>query len=418
MSFVALMTAVLLATLGVPLLFAIALGCIFAIATCGDTSLLAVIQQLFQSANLYPIVAVPLFMLAGEVMNRGGLSRRIVDLSNHLVGRVAGSSGLTTTAASMLFAAISGSSAATAAAVGTIMIPSMIHDQFRRTTATAIQAFSACLGIVIPPSITLIIYGALTGVSIGQLFMASLVPGVVAGLAIMAVTYLHARKNNLPVKPFTGWTAARDSLRDAFWAAVMPLVILGGIFGGVFTPTEAAAVAVAYGLFVSVFIHRELRWSDFYSVFSQSALRSSVPVLLFSVAGLLNYILNFERVPESLAETALGMTSNRILFLLAVNVFLFVLGMLMESSALLVVLTPVLAPLAQDYGVNLVHFGVVMNLNLAIGQASPPVGSTLFVSCAVSKTNLSEMFGASVPYLTVSWLLLLLVSFFPGVCLC
>ena len=412
MSLLAVLIAVVLAALGVPLLFAIALGCIIAIVATGDASLLIVVQRMFYSANLYPIVAVPLFMLAGEVMNRGGLSRRIIRFSDGLLGWVPGSACLTTTLASMLFAAISGSSAATAAAVGTIMIPAMVRDRFKPAFATAALAFSSSLGIVIPPSITLIIYGALAGVSISQLFLASIIPGLLAGLALMVVCYRQARKEKIDVKPRAPSTWL-GSLRGAVWALLMPVVILGGIFSGLFTPTEAAAVAVFYGMVVGLLVHRELHWREMYPMFVRSALNSSVPVLLFCVAGLLNYIFSVDRLPERLAEGALSVTSSQVIFLLVVNLFLFVLGMLMESSALLVVLTPVLAPLAQSYGIDLVHFGVLMNLNISIGQASPPIGSTLFISCTISKTDIGRMFRPSVPFLVASWIVLLSVSYAP-----
>ncbi|MBN1588935.1 MAG: TRAP transporter large permease [Pirellulales bacterium] len=413
MSLLTIGIAVVLAAVGVPLLFAIAMGCIIAILATGDTSLLIVVQRMFYSGNLYPIVAVPLFMLAGEVMNRGGLSRRIIRFSDCLMGHIPGSAGLTTTMASMLFAAISGSSAATAAAVGTIMIPSMIRNRFKPAFATAVLAFSSSLGIVVPPSITLIIYGALAGVSISQLFLASIVPGILAGLALMLVSYHQARKEKIDVEPSAGWAASAGALRSAFWAILMPVVILGGIFSGFFTPTEAAAVAVFYGLFVGLCVHRELRWGEIYPMFARSALNSSVPVLLFCVGGLLNHIFSIDRLPERLAEGTLSVTSSQIVFLLVVNIFLFVLGMFMESSALLVVLTPVLAPLAQSFGIDLVHFGVLMNLNISIGQASPPIGSTLFIGCTVSKVDIGRMFRPSLPFLVASWAVLLLVSYAP-----
>ena len=413
MSFLAITIAALLAVAGVPLLFAIALGCIIAIIAVGDVNLLIVVQRMFYSANLYPIVAVPLFMLAGEVMNQGGLSQRIIRVSDSLMGRIRGSSSLTTTMASMLFAAISGSAAATAAAVGTIMLPTMIRDRFKPVFATAVLAFSSSLGIVIPPSITLIIYGALAGVSISQLFLASIVPGLIAGLAIMLVSYRQAKIESIPAKPPQERRETFSALRNAFWAILMPVVILGGIFSGVFTPTEAAAVAVLYGLIVGLFIHRELRFGEMYPMFVRSALNSSVPVLLFCVAGLLNHIFSVDRLPERLATGALSVTSSQVVFLLVVNLFLFTLGMFMESSALLVVLTPVLAPLAQSFGVDLVHFGVLMNMNIAIGQASPPIGSTLFISCTISKADIGKMFRPSLPFLLSSWAVLLLVSYIP-----
>jgi len=412
MSLLAVVVAALLAAAGVPLLFAIALGCVVAIAATGDISLLLVVQRMFYSANLYPIVAVPLFMLAGEVMNRGGLSRRIIGFSDCLMGRVPGGTGMTTTLASMLFAAISGSSAATAAAVGTIMIPAMIRDRFKPAFATAALAFSSSLGIVIPPSITLIIYGALAGVSISRLFLASIVPGLLAGLAFMLVCYREARRETIGVKPRDppNWVG---SFRSAFWAILMPVVILGGIFGGFFTPTEAAAVAVLYGLIIGLFVHRELKFREMYPMLTRAALNSSVPVLLFCVGGLLNHLFSIDRLPERLAAGALSVTSSQVVFLLVVNLVLFVLGMFMESSALLVVLTPVLAPLATSFGVDLVHFGVLVNLNIAIGQASPPIGSTLFIGCTVSKVDMGRMFRPSLPFLIASWAVLLLVSYAP-----
>ncbi|MBN1910049.1 MAG: TRAP transporter large permease [Pirellulales bacterium] len=412
-SFLAIVVTVLLAALGAPLLFAIATGCVLAILATGEISLLIVVQRMFYSANIYPIVAVPLFMLAGEVMNRGGLSRRIIRLSDSLMGHIPGSSALTTTVACMLFAAISGSSAATAAAVGTIMIPDMVRNRFKPAFASAVTAFSSSLGIVIPPSITLIIYGVLAGVSIRQLFLASIAPGLLAGAVFMFLAYQRAKKDQIEVKPPAGLKASVQAAGSAFWAVLMPVVILGGIFSGLFTPTEAAAVAVLYGLIVGRFVYRELAWREIGPVFVRAALLSAIPVSLFCVAGVLNHVFSVDRLPERMAAGALSVTSSKVLFLLVINVVLFVLGMFMESSAMLVVLTPVLAPLAKSFGIDLVHFGVLINLNVAIGQASPPIGSTLFLSCTISKTNISQMFQTTLPFLIGSWSVLLLVSYVP-----
>jgi len=417
LSLLTLVLAVVFTLLGVPVLFALGAGAVLAILLTGDASVLIVVQRMFDSGNLFPIVAVPLFMLAGEVMNRGGLSRRIIALARRVIGHIPGSTALSTTLASMLFAAISGSASASSAAIGTIMIPAMTKERIERTFATAVQAFSASMGVVIPPSITLIIYGALAGVSIAQLFAASIVPGLVMGMALMAVSWRHARTRQLPTEPFPGVRPVLTSLRKAFWALLMPIVILGGIFGGIFTPTEAAAVAVLYGLLVGLLVHRELRARELPQIFHQSALRSSVPVLLFCIAGVLNYIFNLDRLPQHMAETMLSVTSSGVVFLLAVNVLLFLLGMVTESSATLVVLTPILAPLAKSYGLDLVHFGVLMNLNLAIGQATPPIGSTLFISCTISRADIGEMFRPSVPFLVAAWVVLLLVSYIPALSL-
>ena len=414
LSLLTLLLAVLFVLLGVPVLFALGAGAVLAILLTGDASVLIVVQRMFDAGNLFPIVAVPLFMLAGEVMNRGGLSRRIITLSSRVIGHIPGSTALSTTLASLMFAAISGSASASSAAIGTIMIPAMLRARFQRAFATAVQAFSASMGVVIPPSITLIIYGALAGVSIAQLFAASILPGLFMGMALMFVSWRRARTEQLPTEPFPGVPSVLSALRKATWALFMPVVILGGIFGGVFTPTEAAAVAVFYGLVVGLLIHRELRARELPEVFVQSALRSSVPVLLFCIAGVLNYIFNVDRLPQEMASFMLGVTSNGVIFLLAVNVLLFLLGMVTESSATLVVLTPILAPLAQSYGIDLVHFGVLMNLNLAIGQATPPIGSTLFVSCTISRTDIGEMFRPSVPFLIAAWIVLLIVTYFPA----
>ncbi len=417
LSLLTLLFTVLFTLLGVPVLFALGTGAVLAIVLTGEASLLMVVQRMFDASNLFPIVAVPLFMLAGEVMNRGGLSRRIVALSSRVIGHIAGSTAIATTLASMLFASISGSASASAAAIGTIMIPAMLRARFERAFATAVQAFSASLGVVIPPSITLIIYGALAGVSIAQLFAASVLPGLIMGVALMVVSYRRARSERLPTEPFAGVRPAWLALRKAAWALLMPVVILGGIFGGVFTPTEAAAVAVAYGLVVGLLVHRELRVRELGRVFVDSALRSSVPVLLFCIAGVLNYIFNVDRLPQEMANAMLSVTSSGVLFLLAVNVLLFLLGMVTESSATLVVLTPILAPLAKSYGLDLVHFGVLMNLNLAIGQATPPIGSTLFISCTISRTDIGEMFRPSVPFFVAAWVVLLIVTYMPALSL-
>ncbi|MBS3969810.1 MAG: TRAP transporter large permease [Clostridia bacterium] len=402
----------------VPIAVSIGLATILTIWVTDIVAVQVAAQRMFTAVDSFPLMAVPFFMIAGAVMERGGISKRLINFANSLVGSFFGGFALVTILASMFFAAISGSSPATVAAIGAIMIPAMVKNGYKEEFATATQASSGYIGVIIPPSIPMITYGVVTGTSIGGLFMAGFVPGMVIGLSLAIVAVITARKNNYrgadrPATPGEIWA----SFKDAIWAIFMPIIILGGIYGGVFTPTEAANIAVVYGLIVGLFVYKELSIKDLPQILRTAAISSSLVLLIVAAASAFGLILTREQIPLKVAQMLIAITDNPLMLLMILNLLLLVVGTFMETNAAIIILAPILFPAVIQLGIDPIHFGIIMVVNLAIGMVTPPLGVNLFVASSMRKMPIEKLINANWWYLLASIIALFVITYFPGLSL-
>lgn len=480
MSAAMLFTMVLCFALTISVAVSIGLAAVFGIYI-GNVNMLVSVKEMFSSINKFPLAAIPFFILAGNLMETGGISRRLVDFAKSLVGGVQGGLPMTCVLTCMIFAAVSGSSVATTFAIGAILIPALIKHGYPTPWAAALQATSAELGVIIPPSIPMILYGVSAEVSIGELFIAGFGPGLLIGLGLMLFVYLICKKRGwgkndgdgrLPLSTalvdlsiiigavallligsryvaplfldkglseqateryshLTGVTLfaayfivlscipkLRASLNGrAAYALMMPVIILGGIYGGVFTPTEASAVAVVYALFVGMVVYREIGFKDLLPTFKKSTLSSAVIMFIIANAGLFAYLITRAGVPDAIGVFLKEWLQSPLLFLLGVNAALFIIGMFIETSASIIVLAPILAPVAVHFGIDPVHFGIVMVVNLALGMITPPFGVNLFAACTVAKISLDRMVTQLIPFVLVVLTCLLIITYVPGISL-
>ncbi|WMD16866.1 TRAP transporter large permease [Anaerostipes hadrus] len=404
---------IVLLILGVPIAFVLCGSSILAILTSGDIHGAIVIQRMFSGSGSFTLLAIPFFVLAGNLMSVGGISKRLVNLCNSLFGHISGGLAMVAIITCAFFAAISGSSAATAAAVGTIIIPEMLHHKYDKDFAAATVASSAELGVIIPPSIGLIQYGVATGTSISDLFMAGFLPGIFICLVLCIVAHFMCKKQGFEPSKKATHQEKIQALKDSILAILMPVIILGGIYSGLFTPTEAAVIAVFYGLFVGLFIYKEITLKDIPKILSDSAMTMATVLLIMSASTIFGWILTKLQIPQAVAKGFLGISSSKYIFLLLVNVLLLFIGMFCEAGAAMVILAPLLAPVAVTLGIDLVHFGVIMMSNLAIGMMTPPVGVNLYVVCDTAKVKIEGMFPYLVKYFFALVAGVLIITYIP-----
>jgi len=402
--------------LGVPIAFCLGITAAVSLLIL-DMPLRVVAQRIFTGIDSFPLMAVPFFVLAGDLMNVGGTTIRLVRFANALVGWIRGGLAHTTIVSSMFLSGISGSAVADASAIGGILIPGMNKEGYDVDFSAAVVASASTMGPIIPPSILMVIYGVTTGVSIGALFAAGFVPGVIIGGCLMAVAYGIARKRNYPKLKRMSFAEFIAAFREAIFALIAPVIILGGILLGVFTPTEAAVVAVAYAFFVGVFIFRELRMAEIPQILVQSGITTSILLLVIGTANILAWVLSAEQIPQKIAEMMLGVSKDPYFILFLINLFLLVVGMFMEGGAAIIILAPVLAQVAQAVGLHPLHFGFVMVLNLTLGLLTPPLGVCLFVACGIARISLETLVKAIYPFLIVEIGVLFLCSYLPAVVL-
>lgn len=404
-----------LIVIGMPVAFALGVGALGALLAEPSLPITLVPQRMFTALDSWPIMAVPLFMLAGGLMDRGGMSRRIVEFASASLCFVRGSLGMVTVLASMVFAGISGSSTADTAAVGSIMLPAMRQRGYDMRFAAALQAAGGAIGPVIPPSILMIVIGYVTGTSVAQLFLAGVVPGVLIGTGLMVVAYRQALKEgpdfDAPV-PFDGRTALAAGVK-ALPALGLPVLIVFGILGGVFTATEAAAAAVVYGLGVGLFLYGEIGWRDLPSIALEAAERSAVVLFIAATAMLFAWLVAVNQVPQALGAFLQAHIHDRYVFLIFLNLALLLIGMFLESFSAVIVFMPILFPLALDFGIDPLHFGILATVNLAIGYITPPYGATLFVACGIAEQNVRSVSGKVVPILIAMLAVLVVVTYWP-----
>lgn len=347
-------------------------------------------QRMFIIVDSFPLMAVPYFILAGELMERGGISLRLVKFAVALVGRIRGGLCLAAVLSSMIFAGVSGSGAADTAAVGSLTIPAMIKKGYPRGFVAALQAVAGAIGPIIPPSIFMLIYAAIANQSPARMFLGGIIPGILIGLGLMAVSYVYSVRRGYGAEEAAGWREVLRATMDASWALVSPVIILGGILGGVFTATEAGVIAVVYALLVGIFIYGEIRWSDLPAALVKAALTTSIVMFVVAASGIFGWLLAAARAPVVAAEFLTSLTNNRLMIFLIVIVFLLIVGGLMEEAASLIILVPVLHPLAVRFGINELHWAVILSITLVVGAVTPPVASFLFIATAIAKTTLSD----------------------------
>ncbi|HEY0879841.1 MAG TPA: TRAP transporter large permease [Zeimonas sp.] len=417
MTLAMIVTMLLCFVLSLSVAVSIGAASIVGMAITDPDMLVTVPKEMFTAIDKFPLAAVPFFILAGNLMDTGGISRRLVEFAKSIVGGVQGGLPMTCVLTCMIFAAVSGSSVATTFAIGAILIPALVKHGYPRNYAAALQATSAELGVVIPPSIPMILYGVSAEVSIGELFIAGFGPGLLIGGALMAFVYWQCRRNGWGLDDAKDRLGVLVALRRSAWALLMPVIILGGIYGGWFTPTEASVVAVFYALVVGLFVYRETRLRDVVVVLKRSVISSAVIMFIIANAGLFAFLLTRAGVPDAIGRYLTQVLDSPVLFLLGVNAALFVIGMFIETSASIIVLAPILAPVAQHFGVDPVHFGVIMVVNLALGMITPPFGVNLFAACAVANLPIDAIVRRLAPFVLVVFVCLMVISYVPSLSL-
>lgn len=402
-----------LTLLGVPVAFALCLSVASILVFFMDKPLVMVTQIMYSGIDSFSFMAVPFFMLAGEFMSAGGVTTRLISFSQALVGSYRGGLAQAVSVSGCFFAAISGSSAATTAALGTTMVSAMEKKGYSREWAAGVVASSGVVGIVIPPSITMVVYGVIADTSIGDMFVGGFIPGIMMGGSMMLVSWYLARKRGIQPEGKFSFVALGMAFKESFFALLTPVIIIGGIYGGIFTPTEAAAVAAVYGIFVGLFIYKELKLADFPKILYKAVLGTVMIMLLVGAANVFGWLLTNLQIPHRLGEWVVSITTSPFAFLMAMNILLLIAGTMVNASAAVVILTPIFLPVAVTLGIDPLFFGVLMVVNLAIGCITPPVGLDLFVASAITKVPIERVMIASLPYLYALLVTLFILTLFP-----
>lgn len=417
MSQLMVLTMLLFFGLTVPVAVAIGLASMLGVGMDARMPWVVIAQQLYASLDKYPLMAVPFFILAGNLMESGGISDRMVEFAKSVIGGIQGGLACTCVLTCMIFAAVAGSSVATTFAVGAILIPSMVRHGYPAPFAASLQSSAAELGVIIPPSVPMILFAVSTDTSVGEIFIAGIGPGLLIVAALMFYVWLYARRNDLGKEDGLGRLPLWQSFKQAWWALLMPVIILGGIYGGIFTPTEASAVAVIYALFVGIFIYKRIDFKVLRQTFRRSVIATAVIMFIMANAGVFGFLLNRAGVPMALGNWLTEVFSNEYSFLLGVNIALFVIGMFIETSASIVVLAPLLLPVAMQFGIDPVHFGLIMVVNLALGMVTPPFGVNLFAASQVAQVPIERMIRSLLPFVAVILTCLLVITYWPDLSL-
>lgn len=404
----------ILLTISIPIGIALGIATMITMLLTSNTPILLIAQNAFASLDSFPLMAIPFFMLAGSLMGSAGISKRLLKLSDALIGAITGGLAMVTTVSCMFFAAISGSGPATVSAIGSFMIPEMKEQGYSEGFAASITASAGSLGVIIPPSIPFVIYGVVSGASVGEMFMAGIIPGILLGIGIMGTAYVISKKRGYKgnVQKATKGELIH-SLKDAIWALLVPIIILGGIYGGIFTPTEAAVVAVVYSLIIGKFVYKELDFKKTYNSFKDAVLINGATTFMIGLSMSFASYLTMEQIPTKLAQTLLSITDNRIVILIVINLFLLVVGCFVDNISSMIILTPIFLPVVVRLGIDPVHFGLFMTIALAIGFVTPPYGANLFVASAVSGVKMEKISKNMIPFILTFIVLLFLFTFIP-----
>jgi len=405
-----------LVLLNVPIAIALGVVALVAILHTGGLGALANVPLvMYTGATSFPLIAIPLFILAGAIMNASGISRRLIALSSAIFGFVRGALAQVTIVTSMFFAEISGSAVADAAALGSILIPAMKSKGYSKEFSAAVLSSSATLAVIIPPSIPMILYAAMADTSVVKLFVGGIVPGVLGGLLMMVVAYRFARVYNFPVEERFQWSRVWQALKEASWALILPALILGGIFGGVVTATEGAALAVLAAIVIGTVIYRELNLKDLYAAMVDGVIQTAVVMLLVAASALLGVHLTEIQAPQHLAAAASALSNSKWVVLMLLNVLFLILGLFLHSAAAIILVVPVVMPLVQAVGIDPVQFGIIITINLGIGQQTPPVASVLTVACSIAKADMWDVTKVNIWFIAVLLLVLMLSTYVPAV---
>ncbi len=406
-------TLAVLLLLNIPIAVCMGLASFTAIVFSGNaTPLTTIPQRMFTAMDSFPFMAIPFFMLAGSLMESGGISRRLINFAKNLVGFLPGGLGVITVVSSAFFGAISGSNAATVAAIGGIMIPAMEKDKYPKDLASAIAASAGTLGVVVPPSVPMITYGVISNVSIAALFMAGFIPAALIIVTLTVLLFFQARKFNLPRLPFSGSELLKSFL-DAFWALMMPVIILGGIYGGVFTPTEAAAVAVLYGIVASFFIYKELTIGMLPEIIVRAGQGTALVLFIIATSSGFAWLLTAAKVPTTIASAVLAIADNTYVLLILINLTLLVFGVFLETNAIILLLTPMLLPIASSIGLDPLLLGVIIVINTSVGMITPPMALNIFIASSVGGETIERISAKILPFLGLLIIDVLLITYFP-----
>lgn len=411
---IGIMTVVLVVTiaLGMPIAFCLGFSAVIAFLFMDPIMLNVIAQKMFTGLDSFPLMAIPFFIFAGELMGKGGITLRLLKFADIIVGRFRGGLGLANVLASMFFGGITGSAIADCSALGSVEIPMMIKAGYDPDFAAGITCASACIGPVIPPSIPMVIYACAVGASIGGLFIAGVIPGIIIGLTLMITTYFISIKRNYPVRknpvPIREFLVG---LKDALTALIMPIIILGGIIGGIFTPTEAASVAVAYAFILTVFVYKEVKFSDLPEMLKTTSVTTAIVLILVSTSNVFAWVIMMEQVAQKLGSLFGSM--DKIVFLLMVNILLLFVGTFMDNCPAILILAPILTPTALLLGIHPLHFGIVFVVNMVIGLITPPLGQVLFVACPLAKISFERVTIGTLPFLIVEIIVLLMITYIP-----
>ena len=413
-----LVSFIVLLVISMPVGYAIGISAVLGLLAA-DMPSNVVASYCLSGTNSFTLLAIPLFVLSGNLMSKGSIAKRLLDFCECLIGPVTGGLAMVCTVTCMFFAAVSGSAVATTAAVGSFLIPRMEKKGYDKGFAGAITASAGSIGVIIPPSIPFVLYGCVAQVSIGSLFIAGVLPGIMMGVALMIVSYIYCRKN--------GWKGDErrssgkellHSFQDAVWAILMPFIILGGIYSGIFTPTECAAVACVYCLIISCFVYRDMKFKDVLLAMKDTVGIGCVALYLMGFSQIFGNVLSMERIPDMLARAILSLTTNRVLLLIIVNIFLLIVGCFLDNIPATIILTPILLPIVEKVGVSPISFGIIMTMNLAIGFVTPPYGIDLFMAMQVGNIKMGEMMKPVLYMILALLVVLLMITYIPSLTLC
>jgi len=401
--------------LGVPVYVAMGISGTLAILGIGHIQPLLIPQKIILSLNSFPLLAVPLFVLTGELMNRGGITRRIVNFSKCIIGFLAGGLAHVNILASIFMAGFSGSATADAVAIGGIMIPAMVKDGYSPGFSAGVTAASSCIGPIIPPSIIMVLYGAITGLSIGRMFIGGLIPGLIIGLSQMFIVAIYAKKENWPRGEKVEFKKTLRAFYEAIWALFAPIIIIGGFLTGVITATEAGVIAVVYALFVGLFIYKEINFREIQGILVKAAVNTSVPVVIISFASIFGWVLARQNFASSIINYISGITSNPNLAILVIIGALLLIGMFVEATAALLIFTPILFPLGSYFGFDPIHYALIILITILMGTITPPVGLQLYIACSIAKISIDKV--VILPFILIMTLVIIAIAYMPGLVL-